>query len=74
MDEFIKDLTKDMPPFLTPHDLVSLGLYPSVDAAYLARARGYSPDYIKNGRKILYPKSTIIEFLKKRMRSGSPNE
>lgn len=60
-----------MPDLLATQDLVSLGLYPSTDAAYLARIRGKSPDFLKIGRKVLYPKASVMDFLKKCLCSGA---
>ena len=60
-----------MPEFLSSLDLVSLGLFRNPDATYLARLRGNSPDYIKVGRRIFYPKSRVIEFIASRIQNGS---
>jgi len=77
MDEcFIIDLS-EYPELLTPSDLVKLGLYTSTDAAYLARVRGLSPDFIQRkgikGQKgkIFYTKKNILDFLKKHFCDGS---
>lgn len=59
-----------LPEFLNSHDLVKLGLWPSDDAVYLARLRGLSPDFIKLGKKILYPKASVIEFIQRHLKSG----
>ncbi len=68
---FIGSKLDSMPEFLTTNDLVALGLYRNIDGTYLARIRGTSPDYIKVGRKILFPKSKVIEFLRARIQDGS---
>lgn len=57
--------------FLTSNDLVDLGLFVSPDAVYFARARGHSPDFVKMGRKVIYPKSSVIKFIDGRMKLGS---
>lgn len=59
------------PEFLSSSDLVSLGLFGSPDLAYLARRKGNSPDYIKIGRKVLYPKPAVVEFIEQRLQKGS---
>jgi hypothetical protein len=51
------------PEFLTPTDLVKLGLYPSTDASYLARARGEGPEFIKLKRKVLYSKEAVMKWV-----------
>jgi hypothetical protein len=61
----------DLPEFITSQDLVDLGLYPSRDAVYLARARGHSPDFIKINRKVLYSKNAVKRFIQSRMQIGS---
>lgn len=64
-------LFDSMPDLLATQDLISLGLYPSADAAYLARTRGHSPDFLKIGRKVLYPKASVIYFLEKCLQRGT---
>src|SRR5690349_14397525 len=56
--------------FLSSRDLVSLGLYPSTDSVYLARVRGNSPDFIKLGRKVLYPRESVMRFIQERLHQG----
>lgn len=56
--------------FMTSGDLVDLGLFPSASAVYSARKRGVSPDFVKIGTKVLYPKSCVIDFVKKCLKSG----
>ncbi len=65
----ISALVKELPDLCRTADLVRMGLYPTEDAAYLARTRGLSPDYIKVGRKVLFPKQCVIEFLSCRLKS-----
>jgi hypothetical protein len=59
-----------LPELLSSNDLVTLGLFSSPDSAYLARMRGNSPDFIKVGRKILYPKFSVIQFIEYRLQRG----
>jgi hypothetical protein len=60
-----------MPEFLTGNDLVSLGLYKSNNALYIARLRGQSPDYIQVVRRVLYPRESVIAFLDAHSMLGS---
>jgi hypothetical protein len=60
-----------MPEFLSSHDLISLGLFHNPNAVCSARSRGFSPDYIKVGRKIFYPKSRLVEWIMSRMQNGA---
>ena len=67
----MKQLLEALPEILETHHLIEIGLYNSIDAAYSARVRGKSPDYIQIGRKVLYTKQAIIKFLEANTYSGS---
>lgn len=67
-------LNSELPEFLNSHHLVSLGLWPNVSAVHLARMRGNCPDYLKIGKKIYYPKSSVIEFIEKNMNEARKEE
>jgi len=54
---------QSLPVFLSTNDLIKLGIYANKNSAYSARSRGKSPDHIKFGRKILYSRETVIEFI-----------
>lgn len=71
MNQSITSQLESMPDLLTSHDLVKLGLFRSTDAAYLARLRGHSPDYVKVGGLVKYPKAKVIEFINSRLQNGS---
>lgn len=60
-----------LPDWISSTQLVSLGLFSSNCAMYLARVRGQSPDYIKIGKKVLYPKSGVIDFIRNHSHDGS---
>ncbi|MCX5922145.1 MAG: hypothetical protein NTX86_02355 [Candidatus Dependentiae bacterium] len=70
MSQNLHNTLSDLPQFLSSHHLVELGLYPSLDAVYLARVRGHSPDFIKLKRKVLYPKNSVLQFIEQRMKKG----
>lgn len=53
------------PEFMTTQDLVELGLWPAQDSVYQARRKGLSPDYIRIGKKVFYPKNAVRKFLQK---------
>jgi hypothetical protein len=61
----------NLPEFLSSQDLVSLGLFSSVDAAYVARARGHSPEFLKIGKRVLYPKASLLQFIETRLTNSS---
>jgi len=64
------------PEFLTSNHLVDLGLYTSIDAAYSARIHGKSPDFLQFKRKILYPKTSVLQFLEQHIhkQNADPQE
>ena len=59
-----------LPEFLSSHDLVALGLFSSPDAAYIGQVRGHSPEFLRIGKKILYPKTSVLRFIEDRLTSG----
>lgn len=62
------------PDFLTSDDLVDLGLYASRNSIYFARIKGKGPDFIKFGKRILYPKDSVLEFIQSHLKKGNiPN-
>jgi len=66
------DLLQSLPDLLNADHLVSLGLFKSPEAVYASRKRKlHHPDYLKIGRKYLYPKSSILKFINERMSTGS---
>jgi hypothetical protein len=71
MNESITNKLDSMPELLSSHDLVTLGLYRSTTAAYMVRLRGHSPDFIKVGGLVKYPKAKIVEFISSRIQNGS---
>jgi len=72
MNQNIHSSLEKLPEFLSSEDLVKLGIYSSIDAAYQARAAGHSPSFIKLNHKIIYPRKAVIEFLERRLHSESP--
>jgi hypothetical protein len=71
MNNSLSNKLDTMPELLSSHDLVTLGLFCSTNAAYLARLRGHSPDFIKVGGLVKYPKVKIVEFINSRIQNGS---
>ena len=71
MIDNIHNALDDMPQFLSSRQLVQLGLYPSLDAVYLARVRGQSPDFMKLKRKILYPQHRVLAFIEQNKKKGT---
>jgi hypothetical protein len=58
------------PAFLSSHHLVKLGIFKSLDRAYVARKNGNTPKYIKLKRQFIYPKYEVISFLQDRLEGG----
>ena len=71
MKEIMPRTLEQMPELMESCDLVELGLYSSINTAYLARVQGRGPSYVKMDRKVLYPKAAVLDFLKERMKDGS---
>ncbi len=69
MNELMETIQK-YPNLLSVKDLVDLGIFSSNDYAYESRVKGNSPDYIKVGHKILFPRESVIQFLKNRFKKG----
>jgi hypothetical protein len=65
------EILSKYPHFLNAYHLVELGLFPSTDAAYLARVRGHTPPFLKMGRKVLYPTVELIKWLNENSCAGS---
>lgn len=71
MSEIIITKLEQYPELIGVKDLVELGLFTSNCSAYLARTRGQSPNYIKIGRKILFNKASVVEFIQRHLQDGS---
>ena len=67
-DDFILKMEKTLPDIVETHELVKVGVYTSLQSAYHARRTKNCPDYFCMGRRVFYPKSGIIEWL--RMHKG----
>jgi len=59
----IKESLLKLPEFLTTQHLVDIGLYPNRPSVHLARSRGQAPDCMRIGKKIVFPRAAIIEFV-----------
>lgn len=53
--------------FMSPAELVELGIYSSNDAAYQGRRKGIAPPYVRIGRMIKYPTMAVSIYLKDRL-------
>ncbi len=70
----IKESLSRLPEFLTTLDLVDIGLYPTRSAVHLARSRGQAPSCMRIGKKIVFPKGAIIEFVLANMERSKVDE
>jgi len=61
-----------LPEFISSHELVQLGLFSSTDKAYVARVRGNGPAFLKIGRRIMYPKTSVMQFVNDHLMHISP--
>ena len=62
---------EEMPAFMSTRDLIELGIFSSIGAAFESRKHKRGPDYIKMQHKILYKKQVVIEWMDKRTIEGS---
>lgn len=69
MNNYLEYLEDQLPQFLKPQDLVDLGLWPNIAAVYVARSKGMTPCCVRIGRKILFPRKGIVDFLNRRTES-----
>ena len=67
----LSPVLSELPEFISGRDLITLGLFRDQKAIHMARKRGYSPDYVYLGRRIVYPKQGVISFLEQLHKSGS---
>ena len=65
------EVLDNYPAFLRTKDLVELGLFKNEAVLCQARNYGRSPDYIKVGQKVLYPKASLVEFLEDNFKKGN---
>lgn len=63
-DDFILKMEQMLPDIVETHEMVKIGLYPSIQSAYHSRKNRNSPDYFCVGRRVFYPKEGVIQWLK----------
>ena len=64
--DVLEKITEDLsglPMFLTTQDLVDIGLYKNRRAVHMQHFRGKTPPCLYIGRKLLFPKAAIIDFV-----------
>jgi hypothetical protein len=72
-DKYIKWIDKHYPDMCYPQDLVEMGIYRSQQAAFYSRSKGEGPEYFAlPNRRIGYPKSGLMKYLRKVKSSGRP--
>lgn len=70
---FIEEIEKQLPDLCTSQDLVELKLFSSPFEAMVRRKRGQPPEFLYlSKRRIVYPKSVVIEWLLRQAEQGSP--
>lgn len=68
IEDYLSALNSKLPELLTPKDLVDIGLYKSLQACSVARNKKEGPEFFRISHKgVLYPKKSILEFLRKHM-------
>jgi len=63
-DEFISMIERMLPEHCSVKDLVKEGIFLSPQCEFHARKVGHTPSYFKLGRRIMYPRNAVIEWLK----------
>lgn len=69
-DLFIKKIQEKLPDECSAKDLVAVGLFKSEQAAAMARYMHNSPGFFKLGGRVIYPKDSVIEWLKENKHEG----
>lgn len=62
-NEFIRKIREILPDPCTVKDLVKVGIFRTPQSARGVRMSGIGPSHFKLGKRILYPKDGIIEWL-----------
>lgn len=62
-ENYINEVKINLPDKCSVEDLIEQGIFKSPQAAAHARRVGDTPDYFKLGRRIMYPKDGVIEWL-----------
>jgi len=74
LDKKLLESLSTKPEFLRSTDLIQLGLFKSFSDICCALKRGLGPPIIRLGeRKIIYPKTLLIEWLKGKMANSHKN-
>jgi hypothetical protein len=71
----IDDIMSSLPEFLRGNDLIRIGLFKSRSDLCWAMKRNQAPPFIKLSiKKIVYPKSSLCEWLKQKSSSDDLNQ
>ena len=73
MSKSIIDSLNKLPEFLTTQHLVDLGLYPNRSSVHLARSRKQAPNCMKIGKKIVFLRCELINFVLENMENAAKN-
>lgn len=63
-EKFIQDLENKLPELCRPQHLVDLGIFKYRQSTDLFRKEKKGPDFFKLGRKVFYPRSGILKWLR----------
>ncbi len=70
-DDWIEKISGILPEECNTFDLVKAGIYTSPHSASCARRVGSSPPYFKLGKRVMYPKSGVVNWLKQKKHENS---
>lgn len=63
-DDWIDKISETLPDECYTFDLVKVGIFTSRHSAACSRKVGTSPPYFKLGKRIMYPKAGVLNWLK----------
>jgi hypothetical protein len=71
--DFIDDIEKKLPDLCTTNDLIKFKLFSSHFEANVRRKKGHPPDFIYfSKRRVVYPKTCVIAWLRNQADKGNP--
>lgn len=74
IDSCLDELEETLPAFLSPQDLIDLGLAGSRTGLATERKSGKGMPYVKIGRRIRYSRDVLLSFLRENMEKSREKE
>lgn len=64
IEKFIEKLEDELPPLLSPRDLIKFGIFSNRTSINVYRKKGIGPDWIVLAGRFMYPKECVIEWVR----------